>query len=98
MLVVPTQPLPNQTLTVNLDGQICQINLYQRYGLYMDLLVSDLPIVVGVVCENLNRVVRDAYLGFVGDLCFADQQGTTDPVYAGLGSRYLLMYLEEADL
>jgi hypothetical protein len=42
--------------------------------------------------------VRSAYLGFVGDLCFFDTQGTEDPTSPGLGTRYLFVYLEAADL
>ena len=49
-------------------------------------------------CEDRNRIVRDLYLGFVGDLCFMDTQGTTDPVSPGLGLRYVLVYLDAFDL
>lgn len=99
MLIIPTQPLPNQTLQVQLDGQACTINLYQQsYGLYCDLYVNGVLIIGGVICENLNRIVRSLYLGFGGDLIVGDTQGTSDPLYWGLGSRWLLAYLEESDL
>ena len=39
-----------------------------------------------------------SYLGFVGDLMFSDTQGTSDPSSPGLGTRYLLMYIEASDL
>ena len=43
--------------------------------------------------------IRDSpYLGFVGDLMFADTQGASDSSYDGLGTRYLLVYLEVSDL
>ena len=55
-------------------------------------------IIGGVICENLNRIVRSLYLGFAGDLAFIDNQGSTDPVYTGLGTRYSLAYIEADEL
>ena len=99
MLVLPLQPVPSQTFTTTLANQLCQINVYQKAtGLFLDLYVSGAPVIYGVLCENLNRIVRNSYLGFVGDLAFFDNQGTDDPVYTGLGSRFSLIYLEAADL
>lgn len=102
MLIVPLQPTPNQTLTVLLANQNCRINVYQKaFGLYFDLTVPSLnvlPLVAGVVARDANRLVRYGYLGFIGDFAFFDQQGTTDPVYTGLGARYQFVYLEAADL
>jgi hypothetical protein len=99
MLLVPIQPLPNQTLQVQLDGQACTLNIYQQaYGLYMDVLVNGTQIIGGVLCENLNRIVRSLYLGFLGDFLFVDLQGSSDPVYTGLGTQFALIYLEQSDL
>lgn len=101
MQTVPTQPLPNQTLQVQLGGQACQIEIYQTmFGLFVNLYVngSDQPVVAGVIALNRNRIVRSAYLGFAGDLAFVDTQGDADPVYTGLGQRFVLAYLEESDL
>lgn len=99
MLLVPLQPVPNQTLQVQLGGQACTLNVYQfAYGLFMDVYVGTALIIGGVICENLNRIVRSLYLGFVGDFCFLDTGGTSDPIYTGLGTRFQLLYLEETDL
>jgi len=99
MQIVPLQAVPNQTLTVNLNSQITQINVYQgRRVLFMDVLLDNAPIVYGVSCLNLNRIIREAYLGYSGDFAFIDSQGSDDPVYTGLGSRFNLAYLEPADL
>lgn len=99
-LIVPLQAVPNQTLTTLLANQNCRINVYQNtFGVFFDLAIGNVdPICLGVKCENGNRLVRYAYLGLVGDFFFVDTQGDTDPVYAGLGSRYLLVYLEASDL
>lgn len=99
MQIIPLQATPNQTLTVVLGNQNCRINVYQKFfGLYLDLAVGDTPILLGVICRNANRIVRYTYLGFVGDLAVFDTQGSNDPDYTGLGSRYQLVYLEAADL
>jgi hypothetical protein len=95
MLLVPVRAVPNQTLSILLANQLCRLTLRTRfYGLFMDVSVNDAPIVQGVICQNWNRIVRSAYLGFVGDFAFWDTQGSTDPAYTGLGSRYLLYCLE----
>ncbi len=99
MQIVPLKPLANQTVQCQLGGQACTLTIYQfAYGLFMDLYVGNSLIVAGVICENLNRIVRDLYLGFSGDLCFIDLQSEGDPVYTGLGTRYQLLYLEASDL
>lgn len=48
----------------------------------------------GVLCRNRVYLVREAYLGFRGDLAFVDTAGNDDPQYAGLGTRWPLLYLE----
>lgn len=99
MQIVPIQADPNQTLTVLLAGQACRINIYQkRTGLFLELFVNDEPIIGATLCNNQVRLVRDAYLGFLGDLAFTDTQGSAAPDYTGLGTRFLLIYLEVADL
>lgn len=100
MQIVPLVAVPSQTLTTILNNQTCQINVYQKQsGLYFDLLINgqDDPIVLGVLCQNLNRLVRDAYFGFQGDFCFIDSMAVNgvgaDPVYTGLGAQFNLAYL-----
>lgn len=98
MLIVPLQPVPSQAVTVLLGGQPSQIDLYQKStGLFLDLRVSDAPIIVGTVCLNRVPVVRSVYLGFAGDLMLFDTMGASDPDFTGLGSRFLLAYLTPAD-
>lgn len=99
MKIVPVQAVPNQIFAILLGNQSCQITLQTRfYGLYMDLAVNNVPLRAGVVCQNQNRIIRYPSLGFIGDFWFTDTQGTDDPVYTGLGTRWLLEYIELADL
>ena len=79
--------------------KLCQINVYQKpRGVFMDLYVSNVVVVSGVIAEDRNRIVRSAYLDFAGDFVFSDTQGNSDPYYSGLGTRWLLLYLTPADL
>lgn len=99
MNIIPLQAVPNQTVYITLNGQATQLNIYQTaVGMFMDVLVSGVQIIAGVICENLNRIVRDLYLGFQGDFMFLDNQGSTDPYYTGLGTQYSLVYLSPSDL
>jgi hypothetical protein len=100
MLVVPTLPLPNQQLQIQLAAQACELNVYQNaYGLFVDVYLNGQLIVGGVLCLDRTKLIRDTYLGFTGDFAFYDTQDEgLDPVYTGLGSRYQLLYLEAADL
>lgn len=92
--VIPLRPVADQQLNVTLANQPCTIRvLGTDTGLYLDLYVNSALLVGGVVCENANRLVRDAYLGFIGDLAFFDTQGQANPEVSGLGSRWMLVYL-----
>lgn len=98
-VIIPLRAVASQAVTVQLDGQNCQINVFQRrYGLFVDLYVDNVLIIAGVLALNLNKIVRSAYLGFSGDLAFVDTQGSSDPTFDGFGARYLLTYWTAAEL
>jgi hypothetical protein len=99
MQVIPLRAIPSQIVSISLAGQPCRIAVYQKStGLFCDLYANDALIIGGVICLNANLIVRDAYLGFIGDLSFFDTQGEDDPDYTGLGSRWLLSYVELSDM
>ncbi|ALJ98698.1 MULTISPECIES: phage baseplate plug family protein [Burkholderia] len=99
MLTLPITARPAQNFSVLLAGQNCQISVYQKTtGLYLDLAVNNATIKGGIICRDRVRLIRYAYLGFIGDLTFFDTQGVDDPQYAGLGTRWQLVYLEAGDL
>lgn len=97
---IPLNAVPSQQLSVTLAGQPCQLSIYTLAdgALYMDVALNGVAVASCVPCLNNNRIVRAAYTGFVGDFTFHDAQGSSDPVYSGLGARYLLYYLEAKDL
>jgi hypothetical protein len=94
-LDIPLQAVPNQTLAVTLVQQSAQIALRQNgKNLYFDLLNSGAYVVRSRICRDRQRLLLDAqYMGFSGDFMFVDTQGTDDPFYSGLGSRFVLVYL-----
>ena len=84
---------------MTLGTQACTINIAQKTtGMFIDLFLNNVLIIGGVLCLDRTYIVRDSYLGFSGDLFFADTQGTSDPYYTDLGTRYLLVYLTSAEL
>lgn len=96
-LQIPLAVVPFQALTVQLGGQSCQMDVRQRQtGVFVDLYVQSVPVFQGVKALNRNRLVRDKYLGFAGDMYFVDTQGNDDPAYTGFAERFILLW--DADL
>jgi hypothetical protein len=106
MLTINIQDTPNQTVNVQLASQNCQIFITTKTtGLFVDLYVSNTLVIGGVLALNTVLIVRDQYLGFVGDLAFFDLQSTgtpgnegLDPSSPGLGTRFLFCYIEQGNL
>lgn len=97
MLIIPLRAIPAQRVGVILGGQSCTIVVAQKStGMFMDLYVDNMLVIGGVICQVANRIVRSAYLGFVGDLAFIDTRAGSDPVddvsYEGIGTRFFLAY------
>lgn len=95
--VVPLSAVPSQTLSIVLAGQNCAISVYTlSSGLYFDLEADSVVICRTMVCRESARLLLDrGYRGFVGDFVFVDTQGGDDPVYTGLGARWLLLYRDD---
>jgi hypothetical protein len=99
MQMIPLQAVPNQTVVVQLDGQNTQINVRQVFtGLFTDISVDNTPLLLGVRGMNLRLMFMNSYLGFVGDLTWFDNQGTSDPFYQGLASRFSLVYMLPSEI
>lgn len=91
--VIPLSQVPAQVIPVQLGEQACVITLYhKRTGLYLDLTVREKPVITGVLCRDRVWLVRNSYLGFTGDLALVDLQGRSDPAWADLGTRYVLVW------
>ena len=99
MQQIALQPVASQQTRVVLDGQSCAISVYvKNQCMFLDLAVNGTQIASAVQCKNLVSLVPTAYLGFAGWLVFFDTQGKSNPIYTGLGSRWILLYLDSADL
>ncbi|WP_369788307.1 hypothetical protein [Rouxiella sp. WC2420] len=98
MIEITLSPIKGQSLTAVINGQSCRIDLAQRStGLFMDLYLNENPVFQGVICLNCNWMVRYPYLGFSGDLFFADMEGSDDPDWMGLGTRFKLFYMTDEE-
>ncbi len=98
MQTIPLQPVPAQQIQVTLDGQLCAFTIYvKNQCMFLDAAVNGSTVAYAIQAVNLVHLVPTAYLGFTGILTFYDTQGTSDPVYTGLGSRWVLLYLDQAD-
>lgn len=113
MLTIPLAAVASQTLQFVAAGQNCQMSVYTNDGYdYSDLTLSTPQAYIAIDfayngiqvtstqnCLNLARLLKNRqYLGFVGDFMFVDTQGSDDPQFAGLGLRWVLLYLEASDL
>lgn len=99
MITIPIADIPSQILTVTLGGQQCRLRVFTRQSaVFMDVYVADVLIVAGALCKCGVQIVRDTYLGFIGDLLFIDGQGANDPSSPGLGTRYQLLYASPSNL
>ena len=99
MLTIPISAIPNQQFSAVLAGQNCIIHIYQKTtGVFLDLTVNENVICQGALVLGQSPIVKNTYLGFVGNLAIIDTQGFTDPTYTGFGERYQLVYLEVSDL
>lgn len=93
VLLVPLAVTPAQLLKVALSSSVVQVQLRQRStGLYLDLWQDKTRLCSGVLCQDRTWLVRDKALGLPGDFTFMDTEGTQDPDYTQLGTRYRLFY------
>ncbi len=102
--IIPLNAAANQVTSVTLNQQQTTLRLFTGpMGLFIDVSVNGSLIIAGVLCLQANVIVRDAYLGFSGDLAFYDTQpdaiyGAQDPQYPGLGARWILVYFLPSEL
>ena len=104
METIPVRPEPNQTFQVVLHDQDCSLRIYARNmadgsePLYMDLYVDEQPIFYGTLCKDALVLPLYDYMPFEGGLLFVDMNGAEDPQWSGLGTRWQLVYLTQAEV
>ena len=102
MQLIPIQPVPSQTLNIALAGQSIQLAIYAKGSqdcIYVDTYLNGVGISYGVIAQDVNVLVpTGSYMGLAGNLLFTDTQGTSSPLgWTGLGSRWVLIYLTQAE-
>ena len=103
MYEIPLISAPNQELLVALDEQDCALAVYQRGDrLFMDVAVGETVVRRGAICMPGTGIVQGAQTAFAGQLYMVDEDAAPDkqrpPRWTGLGTRWRLYYLTEADL
>jgi hypothetical protein len=90
-LIVPLNPVANQSIQVWLGGQNCKIVVRETtHGVFLSLTVNDILLKSGVIGRNNVWLI---YLNsFIGDLYFLDTQGFDNPRSNEFGSRFLLIW------
>lgn len=87
LMVIPLQAIPNQSVSYVLNDTAYTIDINTRRD---ELYIS---VWQGGDYVLRNRALRSyAPVGF--GLQLADTEGTEDPVYTGLGSRWVLLGLQ----
>lgn len=87
LMTIPLQPIPNQSVSYSLNGASYTIDVEtRRERLYITVWNEE-----GRVLSN-RALLSYAPVGF--GLQLVDTLGTEDPVYTGLGSRWLLQGLQ----
>ena len=94
MVQISIQPIPAQRVSTVLSNQNCQIALNQKaQGIFVDINVNGVDVSLGVLARDGVPLNACPYSSFTGNLFLIDTQGSEDPSYSGLGSRWLLLYL-----
>ena len=84
---------PAQSLAVPLNGALATLTFAQKLtGVYATIALGNTAIASNVLCRDGAKLLNGQYLDFPGDFAFLDTQGSSDPDYLGLGSRYVLAY------
>ena len=98
MQQIPLRPIPAQSVKALLNGQNCQIDVYQKQqGIFVNISVDGVAVAASTIARDAVPLVSREYAGFSGNLLFIDTQGDKDPDYLSLGSRYSLVYLTAAE-
>lgn len=90
---IPLLSVPGQSMQILLNNQNCELSFTQRLTrIFSDLTVDGEVIWKGLLCHDRSPMKHFRTQNFVGNMVFIDGEGTEDPLYTGLGSRYRLYY------
>lgn len=96
---IPLQPITNQEFVIMLEQRDWNIRLIQRLNrMYLSLWIDNIEIWSGSICRDRLPFVQSKTQNVTGNLVFVDMEGTSDPTYEGLGSRYKLFYFTDDEI
>ncbi len=96
IIEIPARPIPAYSFQTILNGQACSLRLVWRNDtLYCDLMVDNAYIWQGRIVHDRTPIKNFRVTPFVGNFVFVDYEGTNDPQYSGLGSRYRMFYITD---
>lgn len=102
MTEVPLIATPNQELAIELEEQDCTIQVRQLGNYtYLTLWVDSTLIVENAICMPGVAILQGYIQGFKGNFVLADKSDPNNQQlsdYTELGSRFLLLYLTEAEV
>ncbi len=88
MKVIPIKPEPNQSLFVRLGPYNYSLEIITRLGYQYITVAVNSAILVS------NRALR-SFAPIEGDLVLVDTQGSDDPTWEQLGSRFKLVCMRD---
>lgn len=99
MYIVPLSPVPNQRLSVRLDGALFELEIKAARECMAISITRDAQTVVkGLRCLPLTPLIPYAYLeGLTGNFAFVTQ-GDVYPHYSRFGGTDTLWYLTVQEL
>lgn len=99
MQIINVAPLPSQEFTVVLGGQECTISLYSRLGkMYFDLTAGAIPVCAGAICQHGTEILQSHTQLFKGAFYFWDDEGSSPPMWEGIGTRFYLLYASDGEV
>lgn len=102
MTEVPLIATPNQELAIELEEQDCTIQVRQLGNYtYLTLWVDSTLIVENAICMPGVAILQGYIQGFKGNLVLVDSSDHNNQQlsdYRELGSRFILLYLTEAEV
>ena len=102
MTEVPLIATPNQELAIELEEQDCTIQVRQLGNYtYLTLWVDSTLIVENAICIPGVAILQGYIKGFKGNFVLIDSSDPNNQQlsdYTELGSRFLLLYLTEAEV
>lgn len=97
LYTIPLLAEPSQQASFNMSELSCRVWIRQlSTGLYLDLWQNEERLLSGALCVDRVDLIRNPASPFPGTLMFLDQQGTQDPTYDGLDTRFLLQFEERS--